>query len=99
MVITGYKVGGSFHEQMIEGSKAEGGIRSPPELKASRTTFVQTEDGSIRVIKYPRVEDKNEMLVNLKKAIVSTFQTNFGRTEMKEEADTQSLHKSHYTYV
>ena len=99
MVITDTKVGGSAIDRVEEGSKAEGGSRAPPELKGLETFFVQTADGSIPVIQYPRVEDKNEIIINIKKAIVSAFQTNFERTEIKEEADPQSLHKSHYTYV
>ena len=98
MVITDTKVDGTVIDRE-EGSKPEGGSRAPPELKGLATFFVQTADGSIPDIEYPKVEDKNEMIVNLKKAIVSAFQTNFRRTKMKKEADTQSLHTSHYTYV
>ena len=98
MVITDAKVFGTVIDQE-EGSKSDGRSRAPPELNSLATIFVQTADGSIPVIQYPRVEDKNERIVNLKKAIVSAFQTNFGGTEMKKEADTQSLHTSHYTYV
>ena len=59
--------------------------------------FVQTEDGSIPIIRHSREEDGE--VINTKKAIVSAFQANFMGTEQKEEADPQSLHRSHYTYV
>ena len=57
--------------------------------------FVQTEDGSIPVIRHSREEDPE--VINIKKAIVSAFQANFKRTKVKEEADPQSHHKAEYT--
>ena len=59
--------------------------------------FVQTEDGSIPIIRHSKEEDGE--VINTKKAIVAAFQANFMGTEQKEEADPQSLHTSHYTYV
>ena len=59
--------------------------------------FVQTEDGSIPIIRHSIEEDGE--VINTKKAIVATFQANFMGTEQKEEADPQSMHTSHYTYV
>ena len=59
--------------------------------------FVQTEDGSIPVTRFSREEDRE--IVNIKKAVVSAFQANFEGTNVKEEADPQSLHTAEYTYV
>ena len=59
--------------------------------------FVQMEDGSIAAIFYSLEEDGE--IINTKKAAVSAFQANFLGTKTKEEADPQSLHTSHYTYV
>jgi HEAT repeat protein len=58
--------------------------------------FVQTEDGSIPIIRHSKEEDGE--VVNTKKAVVAAFQANFMGTEQKEEADPQSLHTSHYKY-
>ena len=59
--------------------------------------FVQTEDGSIPVIRHSREEDAE--VINIKKAVASAFQANFKGTKVKEEADPQSHHKAEYTYV
>ena len=59
--------------------------------------FVQMEDGSIAAV-YHSTEEDGE-IINTKKAAVSTFQANFMGTKAKVEADPQSLHTSHYSYV
>ena len=56
--------------------------------------FVQTEDGTIPLTLYSREEDAN--IINIKKAIVSAFQSNFHGKAEKEESDPQSQHKSQY---
>lgn len=56
--------------------------------------FLQTEDGKVVEVYYPREELAE--VVNFKKSIAAAFQANFKRTEEEEEIDPQSKHKSHY---
>ena len=58
--------------------------------------FVQTEDGKVVAVNH----DSNETadIINFKKSIAASFQTNFKRTEQEEEVDPQSDHISHYRY-
>ena len=58
--------------------------------------FVQTDDGAIPRTRFSYEED--DALVNLKKAVVSALQGSFKGDKLKEEADAQSLHVSHYRY-
>ena len=59
--------------------------------------FVQTSDGAVVSVYHSR--DESIELVNFKKSIAATFQSNFLRTKEKIEIDAQSKHISHYRYV
>ncbi len=47
---------------------------------------------------YHSRDDKPE-IVNLKKSVAASFQSNFKQTEDEEEDDPQSKHVSHYRYT
>ena len=58
--------------------------------------FVQTDDGKVVAI-YHSSYDTPE-IVNFKKSIAASFQSNFKQTKEEEENDPQSTHMSHYRY-
>ena len=64
-------------------------------LLASWFCFVQTEDGKVVAVQYPRTESQNT--VDFKRAIAAAFQANFKGTTEEMESDPQSTHMSHYT--
>ena len=84
-----------FSGNILERIKSENENGDPELVMTGWFQFVQTEDGSIPVTLFSREED--QQVINIKKAIVSAFQANFGGTRMKEEADPQSLHMAEYT--
>ena len=60
--------------------------------------YVQTSDGKIVSVHYGATE--NEDAVHIKRSIASTFQANFDGHDVDiEEADSGSIHTSHYRYV
>ena len=58
--------------------------------------YVQTSDGKIVSVHYGSTE--NDDIINIKRSIASTFQTNLksNKGDVKE-ADASSVHTSHYT--
>ena len=55
------------------------------------------EDGKIAIVFHPA--DEQQDVVNCKKSIASAFQANLKKTDVEDETDAQSHHKSHYRYV
>ena len=49
-----------------------------------------------KIIKVFHPSDEKEWIVNFKKSIASAFQANYKNTEVADETDSQSRHKSHY---
>ena len=98
MVITKTTLAGSFiDERKTHGKQSTG---ADPEAEHTGRMkgwfkFVQTEDGSVPSI-YHSEEEQSEVL-DIKKAIVKSFQANFKGTSTKLEADPQSVHISEYT--
>ena len=87
----------------VEGSQMGGNIlarTNDPEATSADFSgwfqFVRTDDGTIPVTLYSREEDAT--IVNIKKSLVSAFQTDFDLNGTKVEADPQSQHKSEYRY-
>ena len=97
MEITETKFGGNIVERKeSENTNDDEAVRDYNAKMRGWFQFVQTEDGSIPVTRFSREEDRE--IVNIKKAVVSAFQANFEGTNVKEEADPQSLHTAEYTY-
>ena len=89
--------GGNIMEKKQQEEPADEGEKEYIARMQGWFEFVQSEDGSIPVIRHSRDEDPE--VINIKKAVVSAFQANFKGTKVKEEADPQSHHKAEYTYV
>lgn len=66
-----------------------------PFLTKGEFCYVQTSDGKVVSVHYGMAE--NIEAVNIMRSIASTFQANFdGDNADIEEADSGSLHTSHY---
>ena len=89
--------GGNIIEKKHKEEPADEGEKDFAAKMQGWFEFVQTEDGSIPVIRHSREEDPE--IINIKKSVVSAFQANFKGTKVKEEADPQSHHKAKYTYA
>ena len=63
-------------------------------LLAGWFCFIQTDDGKIVAV-YHSDKDLPD-IVNFKKSVAASFQTNSKQTEEEEEDDPQSKHVSHY---
>ena len=97
--ITNAKIDRSTPGNREASSEADNDPRRNPDLTkmfSGNFSFVRTDDGSIPATYFSR--EDNTDLVNSKKAIVAAFQANFKGTKVKQEADTQSLHKAEYRY-
>ena len=98
MVVTKTTVGGNIVDRRMKNSDSGDSDHTVPIIDEGMKgwfKFVQTEDGSVPAVMHSREEDSE--ILNIKKAIASTFQANFLGTAVKEEADPQSAHKAEYT--
>ena len=96
MVVTKIILGGSFIERRKDDSKdSSEALNEYSQRMQNPFKFVQTADGSVPAVIHSKDEDPQ--VVNIKKAIASTFQANFEGSREKEESDPQSLHVSEYT--
>ena len=88
-------IGGNIADKREQGNKEDDkGVRDYNEKMQGWFKFVQTEDGLVRDMRYSKEEVAE--VINVKKAIASAFQANFEGTDVRQETDTQSLHKSVY---
>ena len=97
MVVKKIILGGSFIERRKDDSKdsSEKALNEYSQRMQNPFKFVQTADGSVPAVIHSKDEDPQ--VVNIKKAIASTFQANFEGSREKEESDPQSRHVSQYT--
>ena len=96
MVVTKIILGGSFIERRKDDSKdSSEALNEYSQHMQNPFKFVQAADGSVPAVIHSKDEDPE--VVNIKKAIASTFQANFEGSREKVESDPQSLHVSEYT--
>ncbi len=76
------------------GDDSEIPVESADRLLSGWFCFIQTDGGKVVAV-YHSTDDKPD-IVNFKKSVAASFQSNFKQTEEEEEDDPQSKHMSHY---